>query len=72
VKLVLFLVALSEYDQRLYEDPTANRMEEALILFTDTYKSDWLKHAAIQLVFNKTDIFREKLLDSPLQYYESE
>jgi guanine nucleotide-binding protein G(i) subunit alpha len=48
IRLVLFLAALSEYDQRLYEDPTANRMQEAMNLFTDTCKSDWLKHSAIQ------------------------
>ncbi|KAK5043511.1 hypothetical protein LTR84_011925 [Exophiala bonariae] len=69
VKLVLFLVAISEYDQCLYEDPTVNRMQEALDLFKDTCESRWLKQAAIQLVFNKTDIFREKLFSSPLQNY---
>lgn len=33
VTSVIFLVAISEYDQKLYEDETVNRMEEALILF---------------------------------------
>ena len=69
VKLVLFLVALSEYDQLLYEDASVNRMQEALDLFNNICESEWLQHSEFQLVFNKTDIFREKLLHRPLQDY---
>jgi hypothetical protein len=33
VTAILFLVAISEYDQMLYEDESINRMQEALVLF---------------------------------------
>jgi guanine nucleotide-binding protein G(i) subunit alpha len=69
VDLVLFLVALSEYDQALYEDGSVNRMQEALDLFHNICESQWFTHTAVQLVFNKTDLFHEKLKVSPLENY---
>ncbi|KAI9631078.1 hypothetical protein KEM48_013336 [Puccinia striiformis f. sp. tritici PST-130] len=39
VTAIVFLVALSEYDQMLYEDDSVNRMQEALNLF-DSISSD--------------------------------
>jgi guanine nucleotide-binding protein G(i) subunit alpha len=69
VDMVLFLVALSEYDQALYEDGSVNRLQEALDLFNSICQSPWFKRTAVQLVFNKTDLFREKLKRSPLQVH---
>ncbi|ETI22143.1 hypothetical protein G647_06216 [Cladophialophora carrionii CBS 160.54] len=69
VDLVLFLVALSEYDQALYEDGSVNRLQEALDLFHSICQSQWFRRTAVQLVFNKTDLFREKLKHSPLEAY---
>ena len=69
VDLVLFLVALSEYDQALYEDGSVNRLQEALDLFNGVCQSQWFQRTAVQLVFNKTDLFREKLKTSPLEGY---
>jgi guanine nucleotide-binding protein subunit alpha len=69
VDLVLFLVALSEYDQALYEDGSVNRLQEALDLFHSICQSQWFTRTAVQLVFNKTDLFREKLKHSPLEVY---
>jgi guanine nucleotide-binding protein subunit alpha len=69
VDLVLFLVALSEYDQALYEDGSVNRLQEALDLFHSICQSQWFTRTAVQLVFNKTDLFREKLKHSPLETY---
>ena len=45
VTTILFLVAISEYDQLLFEDETVNRMQEALTLFDSICNSRWLlKH----------------------------
>ena len=35
---VIFVVALSEYDQMLFEDNTVNRMVEAIILFEEVIR----------------------------------
>ncbi|OAL20998.1 hypothetical protein AYO22_08418 [Fonsecaea multimorphosa] len=71
VDLVLFLVALSEYDQTLYEDGSVNRLQEAVDLFRSVcYESPWFRgNTAVKVVFNKTDLFRDKLRRSPLEVY---
>jgi guanine nucleotide-binding protein subunit alpha len=69
VTAILFLVAISEYDQSLFEDDTINRMQEALTLFNSLCNSRWFIGTSIILIFNKTDTFKEKLLVSPLQKY---
>ena len=42
VTSVLFVAAISEYDQKLYEDETPNRMSEALSLFEEVVKYAFL------------------------------
>ncbi|KAJ1957485.1 guanine nucleotide-binding protein subunit alpha [Dispira parvispora] len=69
VSAILFLVAISEYDQVLIEDETVNRMQEALTLFDSICNSRWFVRTSIILFLNKIDIFREKLPRSPLKAY---
>jgi len=66
VTAVLFLASLSAYDQRLYEDDSKNRMEEALDLFKQICNSRWFKETAMILFLNKTDIFAKKIQETPL------
>lgn len=44
---LVFLVALSEYDQMLYEDESVNRMQEALTLFDSICNSRWFIKTSI-------------------------
>lgn len=69
VTALIFLVAVSEYDQMLYEDASVNRMSEALTLFESICNSRWFNRSSILLFLNKTDIFRAKLRTSPLGNY---
>jgi guanine nucleotide-binding protein G(i) subunit alpha len=66
VTVILFLVAISEYDQHLMEDETVNRMQEALTLFDSICNSRWFVKTSIILFLNKIDRFREKLPYSPM------
>ena len=66
VDSVMFVAALSEYDQTLFEDETTNRMEEALRLFSEICNSRWFKNTSIILFLNKKDILAEKVLKVPL------
>ena len=66
VDTILFLVAISEYDQLLFENQAVNRMDEALTLFDSICNSPWFLKTSIILFLNKTDIFKEKLHTSPL------
>lgn len=72
VTAIVFLVAISEYDQKLYEDESVNRMQEALTLFDSICNSRWFVRTSIILFLNKIDIFREKLQVSPIKDYFSD
>ncbi|ORY76569.1 guanine nucleotide binding protein, alpha subunit [Leucosporidium creatinivorum] len=61
ISVLLFLVALSEYDQTLREDHTVNRLEEAMTVFSSVANSRWFSKTTIVLMLNKTDLLRQKL-----------
>ena len=69
VTSVIFLAAISEYDQVLIEDETVNRMQEALTLFDSICNSKWFTSTSMILFLNKVDLFKEKLTKSPLSDY---
>ncbi|KAL2913288.1 guanine nucleotide-binding protein subunit alpha [Polyrhizophydium stewartii] len=69
VTAILFLVAISEYDQVLIEDENVNRIHEALILFESICNSRWFTNTSIILFLNKIDLFKQKLPRSPLNRY---
>lgn len=66
VKAVLFVVNMAGYNMVLFEDPTKNRMQEALELFADTVNKEIFKNTPIFLFLNKKDLFEEKLRTSDL------
>lgn len=69
VHCLMFVAALSGYDQCLVEDKTANQMQEALILFESIMSLTWFKRSSIILFLNKIDLFKEKLADKPVRDY---
>ena len=66
VSAVLFLVAMSEYDQMLEEDTTVNRMKESIKLFASVCNVKWFSKASMLLFLNKKDVFEKKITNSPL------
>uniref|UniRef100_A0A671SR73 Guanine nucleotide-binding protein subunit alpha n=1 Tax=Sinocyclocheilus anshuiensis TaxID=1608454 RepID=A0A671SR73_9TELE len=69
VTSIIFLVALSEYDQVLYECANENRMEESKALFKTIISYSWFQESSIILFLNKTDILKEKISKSHLVDY---
>lgn len=69
VTTLLFLVAISEYDQVLFEDSSVNRLQESLTLFDSICNSRWFLKTSIILFLNKMDLFKEKLEKNPLELY---
>jgi len=61
VTAVLFVAAISEYDQVLYEDENTNRIIEALNLFEEICNSRWFHDTSMILFLNKRDLFAEKI-----------
>ena len=53
VTAVIFVAAMNEYDQVLYEDATQNRMNEAVILFDEICNSQFFTRTSMILFLNK-------------------
>ena len=64
VTAILFLVAISEYDQMLYEDESINRMQEALVLFDSICNSRWFVRTSIILFLNKVSLVLPSTLET--------
>jgi len=60
VNAIIFVTALSEYDQTLFEEETTNRMREALTIFRDICNK-YFVDISIILFLNKSDLFAEKV-----------
>lgn len=66
VTAIIFCVAISEYDLKLYEDNETNRMHESLQLFKELCNTKWFHNTSFILFLNKKDIFEEKIKRVPL------
>ena len=60
---VIFVAAMSDYDLRLHEDHSINRMSESMRLFASVSNNRWFNSASMILFLNKTDIFEAKITD---------
>lgn len=69
VTSIMFLVALSEYDQVLVECDNENRMEESKALFRTIITYPWFQNSSVILFLNKKDLLAEKILYSHLSDY---
>lgn len=61
VTAVIFVAAVSEFDEVLFEDEWTNRMHEALVLFESICNSRWFSTTPIILFLNKIDVLKRKL-----------
>eukprot|EP01132_Coremiostelium_polycephalum_P005301 gene5301-6601_t len=61
VTAIVFVAAINEYDQKLVEDNSTNRLHESLNLFDQICNDPVFPRASIILFLNKIDLFREKL-----------
>ncbi|KAK6312880.1 hypothetical protein J4Q44_G00162270 [Coregonus suidteri] len=69
VTSIMFLVALSEYDQVLVESDNENRMEESKALFRTIITYPWFQNSSVILFLNKKDLLEEKITYSHLVDY---
>lgn len=80
VTSIIFIVALSEFDQNLSEPifstpmylnwraggtSPVNRLEESKALFKTIVTSEWFHNSSVILFLNKLDLFEEKILYGP-------
>lgn len=69
IDAVLFVLAVLEYDQTLYEDGRVYRMIESFQLFDAICNSTWFQDTPFILFLNKVDLLEEKLPRSPITNY---
>ncbi|EDW47600.1 GM21410, partial [Drosophila sechellia] len=69
VTSIIFLAALSEYDQFMMESENDNRLEESKALFHTIITFEWFKNTSIILFLNKMDVLDEKIMYSHLVDY---
>jgi guanine nucleotide-binding protein G(q) subunit alpha len=69
VTSIMFLAALSEYDQVLVESDNENRTEESKALFRTIITYPWFQNSSVILFLNKKDLLEEKIMHSHLVDY---
>ncbi|TIB94435.1 putative heterotrimeric G-protein GTPase [Wallemia mellicola] len=70
VTTIIFVIALSSYDQALEEDLESNQMQESLLLFDSICNSRWFIRTSLIVFLNKNDIFKEQIKNKPLREVE--
>lgn len=61
IHAIWFLVASSDFDQKLREDHETNRLKESLVLFEDVWQSRFLLEAGLIVFLNKQDVLENKI-----------
>merc|ERR1712154_330337 len=69
VAAIVYVISLSAYDEPLYEDETINSLNDAITLFKETINGDshWFKQSSLFLIFNKKDLFKQKIVNKSLK-----
>lgn len=67
VNAIIFITAISEFDQLLFEDETTNRLIESMRLFESICNSRWFLNTSMILFLNKKDLFTEKIKHSSIK-----
>ncbi|XP_075147627.1 guanine nucleotide-binding protein G(q) subunit alpha-like [Haematobia irritans] len=69
VRAIIFLTAISEYDQTLAERNQLNRLVESINVFKCIASYGWFSKTSLILFFNKIDLLSEKIMYSHLDKY---
>ncbi|KAJ3427937.1 guanine nucleotide-binding protein g(o) subunit alpha [Anaeramoeba flamelloides] len=67
VDLLIFVIALDGYSQKLFENNNINRMHESLEVFDQITNNDYFKKKDLVILFNKIDIFEQKIAKVPIK-----
>ncbi|KAJ3182479.1 guanine nucleotide-binding protein subunit alpha [Gaertneriomyces sp. JEL0708] len=66
---IIFVVAISEYDKTLKEDPSINRVRDAIELFQEIAGHHAFRKTSIILFLNKIDLFKKNIESRPVKQY---
>lgn len=71
VTSLIFVCAINEYDEVLFEDINVNRLVESLNLFEEMVNHEEFVNTGMILFLNKIDLFKEKILRIPIRHEDS-
>jgi len=66
INLLIFVVAIDQYNQKMFEDKTKNRITDSLELFEAIASNKFFKDKDIVLFLNRSDLFKQKISHVPL------
>jgi len=66
VSLLIFVVAIDQYNQKMFEDKAKNRITDSLELFESVSSNKYFKDKDIVLFLNRSDLFKKKIQQVPL------
>lgn len=69
IDAIVFVLAVSEYNQTLYEDARVNRVDESLALFLTLCNSPTFRDTPFIVFLNKADLLKSNLKLSPITNY---
>jgi GTPase SAR1 family protein len=67
ISALVFVVSLAAYDEPLYEDETMNSMHDSIELWKATVNNRVFDGRLIYLIFNKIDVYRQKIVNISLK-----
>ena len=67
VNVIIFVMAISDYDLNLEEDEATHRLADAMDLFANLINSELFRHMSVVVFLNKLDVFTEKFDRVPLR-----
>ncbi|OHT14518.1 Guanine nucleotide-binding protein subunit alpha [Tritrichomonas foetus] len=68
VSYLMFVVSLSDFDQKCFEESDLSRTEDSLKLFESIVNTEVFKNTPFFLVLNKKDLFIQKLKAKPEEF----
>jgi guanine nucleotide-binding protein G(i) subunit alpha len=63
VEILIYVISLASFDEKLYEDATINSMKESLDVWNQTMSGEWFRNTQIMIVFNKYDLLKSKITE---------
>jgi len=66
VEAVIFVAAISEFDQVLFEDDKTNRLQDSIRLFSEICNTKFFQGTSMILFLNKNDLFTQKIRNTDL------
>ncbi|KAJ6252106.1 guanine nucleotide-binding protein g(o) subunit alpha [Anaeramoeba flamelloides] len=67
VDILIFVIALDGYAEKLFENHLVNRMSESISVFENIVNNNYFRKKDLVILYNKTDIFKQNLTKIPIK-----